>query len=220
MLEPTLAHRRVERVLVRAAAATVRGLCRELDLSRRAAAEAYATTSGLVPSGLALRTRRRPLNARAAFEVVKKYGRPMDVAAPELGIAGRLARDPVSPRLGGLLGDAGPRAVRWIAERTGAEEQAVARAVAATAPIVLGALERALEPRDLGDWVATLSTEPLESPGRLAGTSDATGRLYRRLASYARPWWGRTLRIGRARTPSPPPSRPAAPDTPPSAPAW
>ena len=53
-----------------------------------------------------------------------------------------------------------PRVVRHLAQlaadRTGADVETVGRAIAATAPVALGALERALEPNDLSDWIATL----------------------------------------------------------------
>ena len=123
-------------ILERAAPTTVRVLQRELGLSRRAAAEILGAVSAVVPAGLARHTRRRPNEPWSAVEVVQKYGRPADLDAPELGMGGRLDGEPASARLGGLLGDAGPVLVTWLANRGDAPEEDTARALTAVAPIV------------------------------------------------------------------------------------
>lgn len=191
MIAHDTALRAYARVLSRAAGGTVRSIASQLDLPRRASAEVYAATAALVPAGLARRTHRRPENTRAAMEVVKKFGRPADVGAPELGIASRVDRDDLSPRLGGLLGDAGPRLATWIAERTRAEEEPIGRAIAVTAPIVLGALDLAFEPRDLGDWISVFPDADLDDPAGLLEDEEAPGLVYRRLVRHSRPWWRR-----------------------------
>lgn len=191
MLQPEKALGAYTRILVRAARGSVSGLMRQLELPRAAAGEIYAATAALLPEGLGRRTRRRPDNERAAMEVVKKFGRPADVQAPELGIASRVDLEDLSPRLGGLLGDAGPGLVAWISERTGADADAVGKGIAVTAPIVLGALDTALEPRDLGDWVSTLPETALDAPTGLPDDEHAAGSIYRRLERYGRPWWRR-----------------------------
>ena len=195
MIDSDVARRAYERELFRAARDTIRTLERDLGLSARAAAEIYAATAALVPGGLARHTRRRPQNARAAFEVVKKFGRPADVDMPELGIAGRLQKTKLSPRLGGLLGESGPRAAQWLAERTGADVETVGRAIAATAPVALGALERALEPNDLSDWIATLPDVALTRPGELLEANAHPSRVYRRVRRLGQPFWIRLLGI-------------------------
>lgn len=195
MIDPDAARRAYERELMRAARDTIRTLERELGLAPRQAGEIYAVTAALVPGGLARHTRRRPQNARAAFEVVKKFGRPADVDMPELGIAGRLQKPRLSPRLGGLLGEAGPRAAVWLAERTGADVEVVGRAIAAIAPIALGALERALEPRDLSDWIATLPDEALTKPTELFDANALPSQIYRRVRRLGQPLWIRALGI-------------------------
>ena len=196
MLQPEKALDAYTKILVRAATGSVRGLTRQLELSRAAAGEVYAATAALVPEGLARRTRRRPDNVRAAMEVVKKFGRPADVQAPELGIASRVDLEVLSPRLGGLFGDGGPLLVQWIRERTGADADVIGKAIAVTSPIVLGALDTALEPRDLGDWVSTLPEGALDAPARLPDDEHAAGTIYRRLERYGRPWWRRWATTG------------------------
>lgn len=163
-------------------------------MPRRAASRTYAAAAALIPAGLARRTRRRPQNPRAAVEVAKKFGRPADVHAPELGLVAHLARCDLSPRLGGLLGDAGPAVTGWIATRARADEEPVARALAATAPLVLGALTVALEPKDLGDWIATVADDVLDDPAGLPRDTSDAGWIYRRLRRRTRPWWRRWRR--------------------------
>jgi len=174
-------------VLERTAAPTIRGLGSELELSRRSAAEIYAATAALCAAGLARLTRRRPNDARAAVEAVKTQGREADVDAPELGIAGRLERTRLSARLGGLLGEGGPRAARWLGERTGTSPEVVERAIAATAPVALGAFSVALEPRDLADWVAMLPDRALTSPEHLLEANEAPAEIFRRLRRFGQP---------------------------------
>ncbi|MFV1958254.1 MAG: hypothetical protein ACC662_02450 [Planctomycetota bacterium] len=80
--------------------------------------------------------------------------------------------------------------------RTDADEETLGRAIAATAPIALGALSRALEPVDLADWVAMLPDRALTRPDHLLDPNEAPAAIYRRLRRYGRPWWVRALGIG------------------------
>jgi hypothetical protein len=184
---------RFVRVLGRAMPKAVRTLSSELEMPRETAAETTAAAAGLALAGLAHHQRRRPRNARAAIDVVRKFGRPADVDAPELGIRAQLAREDLSPRLGGLLGDAGPSAAAWIASRTGSSEQAVSRALAAVMPLVLGALGRTLSARDLADWLSHMPEDALDEPDRLLLPDGAPAETYLALRHRGHRWWQRLL---------------------------
>lgn len=179
-------------VLERAAPDAIRGLQTELDITRLAAAEIYGATAALLAAGLARLTRRRPNDSRAALEAVKKHGRPADVEAADVGIAGRLERTRLSVRIGGVLGESGPRAAAWLAKRTDIEEAVVERAVAAVAPVALGAFETALEPRELGSWVAMLPDDALTHPDLLLGANEEPAEIFRRLRRHGQ---GRLARL-------------------------
>lgn len=153
-------------------------------------------TAALVPGGLSRHMRRRPHQPQAAVDVVRKYGRPRDLDAPELGISGRAERDRLSPRLGGLLGDAGPRAARWIAERTTLDEEAAGRTLAVLAPIALGALAVALDGREISDWLATHPDHALTHPERLLEANGEPAAIYRRMRRRGDPWPSRVLGLG------------------------
>lgn len=179
-------------VLERAAPDAIRGLQTELDITRLAAAEIYGATAALLAAGLARLTRRRPNDSRAALEAVKKHGRPADVEAADVGIAGRLERTRLSVRIGGVLGESGPRAAAWLAKRTDIAEAVVERAVAAVAPVALGAFETALEPRELGSWVAMLPDDALTHPDLLLGANEEPAEIFRRLRRHGQ---GRIARL-------------------------
>jgi hypothetical protein len=187
MIDEGKATRACLKVLGRAAPGTIRALRKELGLSRTAAAEAYAATAALCAAGLARLTRRRPNDARAAVEAVKEHGRRADVDAPALGLRGRLEKPRLSPRVAGILGEGGPRAAAWLAERTGADEEVLTRAIAATAPIALGAFEVALEPRELGDWIAMLPDHALTRVEHLLEPNEVPAEIFRRLRRFALP---------------------------------
>jgi hypothetical protein len=181
------------RILKRVAPDTVTVLREQCGLDRAAAAEAFAAVAGLGLAGLARHQRRRPENPRAAVEVVRKYGRPADLDAPELGIAAHLQRPDLSSRLGGLLGDAGPRAAEWVARRTGAPTAAVDRAMAAAAPLSLGALEAGLTPAELTVWLARLPDDAIERTDALLDPRSDCAETFRCLRRRALPWWQRVL---------------------------
>jgi hypothetical protein len=184
----------LQRRLSPAAPRAIRALCRELSLPRRAAAEALAAAAALGVAGLARHQRRRPNDARAAVGVVKKFGRPMDLAAPDIGITAHLARPELSPRLGGLLGEGGPLAARWIARRSpGTGEEAAGRALAATTPLVLGALADAVEPAALTEWLVGVDDRAADDPDALLEAEGDPPELFRRLRRLGEPWWVRAL---------------------------
>jgi hypothetical protein len=193
MTETRRSTKSVLAVLERAAPEAIRGLQTGLDLPRGAAAEIYGATAALLAAGLARLTRRRPNDSRAAIEAVKKHGRPADVDAPDVGIAGRLDKERLSVRIGGILGEAGPRAAVWLADRTGTDADVVERAVAATAPIALGAFETALEPRALGTWVAMLPDGALTRPELLLDANEEPAEIFRRLRRHGQSRLGRLL---------------------------
>jgi hypothetical protein len=184
-------------VLDRAAPSAVRTLSRELGIPRRAAGDALAAAAGLGLCGLARHRRKRPSDPDAAAGVVAKFGRPVDLAAPEAGLPAHLGKPGLSARLGGLLGDAGPKAAAWIAGRRarGAEE-AVGRALAASMSLVLGALEEALDRAAIAELVAGVPEEPLEDPSRLARGRAPSAKAYRHVARHGRSFLARALGLG------------------------
>jgi hypothetical protein len=161
------AARAYARTLARAGRRAVPALAKGLGVGRRAAAEAFGAAGALVLAGLARHQRRRPGSPGAAQAVLEKYGRPADVDAPDLAVAGHLARPDLDPRLGGLLGEAGDLAARWLADRTGGSAAALARGLAASAPLALGALRTAVPPDALAALLHAASTDALEAPARL-----------------------------------------------------
>jgi len=193
MTDTRISTKTVLAVLERAAPQAIRGLQTELGLSRRVAAEIYGATAALLAAGLARLTRRRPNDSRAAIEAVKKHGRPADVDAPDIGIAGRLEKPRLSVRIGGILGEAGPRAAQWLAGRTDTEAETVERAIAAAAPVALGAFERGLEPRALGTWVAMLPDGALTHPELLLDANEEPAEIFRRLRRHGQSRLGRLL---------------------------
>ena len=67
------------------------------------------------------------------------------------------------------------------------------RAVAATAPIALGAFETALEPRALGAWVAMLPDGALTDPEQLLDANEEPAEIFRRLRRHGQSRLGRLL---------------------------
>jgi hypothetical protein len=184
------------RTLDRAAPRAVRALARELSIPRRAAAEALGAAAGLSLAGLARHQRRRPEDKTAALGVIAKYGRAADIEAPDVGITAHLARPELSPRLGGLLGDTGPKAAAWLAGRSPGESAEVAgRALAAAAPLVLGALSGVGPPDAVAAWIATVPEAPLDDPAALGAGSGDPAALFRRVRRAGLPWWQRLLPV-------------------------
>jgi hypothetical protein len=177
-------------LLARAGRTAVPALSRRLALSRRAAAEAFATSAGLVLAGLSRHQSRRAGDAGAA--VLEKYARPADLDSPRIAVEAHVDRPRLDVRLGGLWGDAGEKAVRWLVARTGAGEAALARALAASAPLALGALARAAPPGDLVRVLAGVPSDPLDDPDRLLGPGPCS-HAYRRVRRGARPLLARLV---------------------------
>jgi hypothetical protein len=175
--------------LRRAGKEAVPALAKSLGMSRSAAAETFGATAGLVIAALARHQHRRPGEPEAANAVVEKYGRPADVDSSDIAIGAHLARPRLDPRLGGLLGDAADRATRWIADRTGAAPDAVAKAMAAGAPIALGALHATVESKGLGSLLDAADEQALESPARLAEGHDACADAFRIVRRSGRSRW-------------------------------
>ena len=180
-------------LVARAGRGAVPALVGALGLPRRAAAEAFGAAAGLVLAGLARHRRRRADDARAAAGVVEKYGRPADVDAPAIAVGAHLGRPAREARLGGLLGDAGPRATAWIATRTGAAADVVSRALAASAPIALGALKAAAGDERLEALLDRAGEAPLEAPERLAAEQGPAAAAFRAGRRAGRPAWLRWL---------------------------
>ena len=113
---------------------------------------------------------------------------------PDIGITAHLARPDLSPRLGGLLGDGGPLAARWIASRSpGISEEKAGRALAAATPLVLGALADSVEPGDLAQWLVEVSDRAAEDPSALLDPEGDAPELFRRIRRLGQPWWVRAL---------------------------
>jgi hypothetical protein len=176
--------------LVRAGKEAVPALATGAGLPRVAAADVFAATAALVVAGLA-RHRSRRGDVAAAAAVLAKFGRPADVDAPALAVAAHLARADLDPRLGGLLGDAGLAAVSWLASRTGAPAEAIRRAVAASAPMALGALSAAAPVRGLEALLDEVGPGGLESPAALADRKGAAAEVFERVRRGVRPFWRR-----------------------------
>jgi len=167
--------------LARAAKTAVPALVEGTQISRHAAAATFAAACALTLAGLARHQRRRPDDVSAARAVVEKYGRPADVDAAALAVRAHLADPHLDPRLGGLLGDAGPRAVEWLSERTKAPPAALTRALAASVPLALGALHATPSADQLPNALAEISDEALSAPARLLDGKTAAGRVFRRV---------------------------------------
>ncbi len=184
-------------LLARAGKSAVPEMSRRLGISRAAAGEAFGASAGLVLAGLARHQRRRVGDPAAASAVVEKYGRPADVDAPDIAVGAHLARPSLNPRLGGLLGDAAQRACAWLSARTGESPDALGRAIAASAPLALGALGTATSAegaplRPLLDAVPE-DSNPLDEPGRLLEPSGPCADAFRRLRHAGSPWFSRLL---------------------------
>jgi len=167
--------------LARAAKTAVPALVEETGLDRAAASAAFATACALTLAGLARHQRRRPDDRAAARAVVEKYGRPADLDAAALAVRAHLADPRLDARLGGLLGDAGPRAVAWLAARTKAPSEALSRALAASVPLALGALHAAAEADQLPNMLAEVSDGALADPACLLDRATPVGRAFRRV---------------------------------------
>jgi hypothetical protein len=92
-----------------------------------------------------------------------------------------------------LLGDGGPRFCGWLASRRRADAAVLERAVAASAPLALGALDECLGPEGERALSERFPENVLEEPSRLVGTEDPSARIFRRLARSGLPWFARVL---------------------------
>lgn len=182
----------VDRV-VRAGKEAVPALAAGTEVSRAAAADAFAMTAALVVAGLA-RHRAKRGDPAAATAVLGKFGRPADVDAPALAVAAHLARTDLGPRLGGLLGDAGTAAVAWLAGRTGAPADALGRIVAAVAPMALGALAAAAPADGLEALLVEVGPGGVEDPASLVGAPGAAAGVFDRVRRGLQPFWRRWSR--------------------------
>lgn len=162
-------------------------------LSRGGAAEALAAAVALLPLALARHQRRRGAEPAAARDVLAKYGPESALAEPGRTVGQRFALPDLSARLGGLLGDDGPRAAAWIATRSGDAPVAVARALAAAAPVALAALGRAAALHGFDAWLLSLPEGPLAQPASLIGAGGLPAAWFSALRSKAFPWWTRVL---------------------------
>lgn len=172
--------------------AVVAALAEAVPMPSAAAGEAWAAAGALVLAGLARHDRRRGGTGDAAAAVLSKYARVADLAAPAIAIRAHLARPDLDPRLGGLLGDAAPLACAWLSSRTGSPAASLARALAACAPLALGALASAGEPAAaLSVRCSGVDVACLEAPGSLERASGIAGDTYRHLR---RRGWGGLLR--------------------------
>lgn len=167
-------------------------LARGTGLASRPAAAAYAAAAAAVLAGLARHAARRG-GPDTAVAVIAKWGRPADVAAPALAVAAHLSRPDLHPRLGGLLGDDADRVCAWLASRYGGEAGAHGRALAASAPLVLGALDPA--PAALAHLLAGVEPEALDAPEAWPRARGAVGAVFRRLSRSVLPWWRRVGRL-------------------------
>jgi hypothetical protein len=175
--------------LRRAGRKAVPALVKSLGLSRVAAAETFGATAGLVLAALARHQRKRPGEPKAAAAVVEKYGRSADVDAPEIAIDAHLQHPNLNPRLGGLLGDAADRATRWLAGRTGGPSDAISKALAAGAPLALGALSESASSNQLPAVLAAADESVLDAPERLADGHGPCADAFRSVRRCGRSRW-------------------------------
>ena len=127
------------------------------------------------------------------WDVARKFGRPEDLDAPEIGVRAQLDRTRLDPRLGGLLGDAADAISAWLASDSGIPPSELGRCVAAVAPLVLGTVARVAEslsgPNGAGAgltiFLADFPPEALEHLDALDANSNPTGRIYRTVFRHA-----------------------------------
>ncbi len=161
---------------------------------RRAAAGVVAAAAACLPAALARHAARRPADAGAAWDVVLKFGRPSDLDAPEIGVAAQLRSARLDPRLGGLLGGSSDAIAAWLCGGTAVPAAALGRAVAALAPLVLGAVARATETRaGLASLCAEFPPATLDDPSALEGAANVPGRVFRAVRRRAAAGRGRRL---------------------------
>lgn len=177
---------------VRVAAATLAAvLSPSLPLSKRrlAAARAIGAAAVLLPAALARHASKRGGDPDAAWDVAEKFGRPSDLDEPSIGVRAQWDRLRLDPRLGGLLGDSADVAAHWLASTSRVPAAELSRAVAAVAPLVLGALVVATESAaGLASALARFSFPPtlLEAPSALDVSSTHAGRLFASVTGAAR----------------------------------
>jgi hypothetical protein len=164
------------------------------DLSRSGSAEALAAATALLPAAVARHRRRRGGSFEAAREVWTKFGRPEALVQPRVLLTSTDPRTPEpSPRLGGLLGDDGPRTADFLAQRTSDPPQVIGRALASAAPLVLAALGASGSAEDLGAWLAHRTDEELDDPAGLVANDGFPAEAFRRIRTRGFPWWSRML---------------------------
>jgi len=174
--------------LRRARRGIVAALVEGVPLSPAAATEAWAVAGALLLAGLARHDRRRGGDGTAAAAVLAKYARADDLGSPDIAVRAHLAHPRLDPRLGGLLGDASALAAAWLSSRTDTPAPLLARALAACAPLALGALAAGGEtPGDLSTRCAGVDVACLESPESLERIEGPPGDTYRHLR---RRGWG------------------------------
>ncbi len=174
--------------LRRARRGIVAALVTSVPLSPAAATEAWAVAGALLLAGLARHDRRRGGDGTAAAAVLAKYARVDDLGSPAIAVRAHLAHHRLDPRLGGLLGDASALASAWLSSRTGTPAPLLARALAACAPLALGALASGGEaPAALAARCAGVDIACLEAPGALERIEGPPGDTYRHLR---RRGWG------------------------------
>lgn len=176
-----------------AAPGAAKALRRQGRLSRGGAAEALAAAGALLPLALARHQQKRAAEPRAVQDVIGKYGRTGALGDPAPVLRERLADPDLSARLGGLLGDDGPRVAAWLAPRTGDDALALGRSVASCAPLLLAALGRAGSAEAIDAWLRGLDLAALGEPARLATDEGFAGTAFRALRGKAFPWWTRVL---------------------------
>lgn len=177
----------------RSAGAAAKALRTRGDLSRSGSAEAISAAAALLPAALARHRRKRAGSIDAVMDVLAKFGKPDTLANPRL-LQEVDARAPApSPRLGGLLGDEGPRLCAWLASRTHDPEAVLGRALALVAPMVLAALAKAGTREELAAWLDERSDAELAEPQVLVAEAGFPADAFRRIRTRGFPWWSRML---------------------------
>ena len=153
---------------------------------RRAAARAVAAAAALLPCALARHGARRGGDLTAMWDVARKFGRPEDLDAPDIGVRAQLDAARLDPRLGGLLGDSAEAIAVAVADGTRVHAPDLAPAIAAVAPLVLGAVTRVANSAEGLAFVLTdFPAETLEALAGLATSAMPVGRVFRVVRSRA-----------------------------------
>ncbi len=194
MSEPAAIAERYLASIEQVAGTAAKALRSRGDLSRAGSAEVLAAAAALLPAALARHRRRRKGTLEAVTEVLTKYGQPAALLNPQAFLALAPGAPEPNPRLGGLLGEEGPRVAAFLAKRSADPVPVLGRALGTCAALVLAALAAAAPPTELGVWLDERAESELDDPARLLAEEGFPAEAFRRVRARGFPWWSRVLR--------------------------